>query len=153
MTTTRIIGFVGMFLSIILNTVLIVQIHSRQEQLRKDSAELSQLAVQVEQKTDKLKAETDKLKALAASLANRESAAKDGNECVLIHKPKSGCPAGYVQEKRPRFTERDGSKQFACLSDDPSKEPCTDVLMPGESEDYIFQIPIAPPENPNQPKI
>lgn len=54
--------------------------------------------------------------------------------CAIIHKPaKAECPKGYTQEKTPRFTERNGAKEFACLSSDPAKEQCTDVLKGGES--------------------
>jgi hypothetical protein len=64
--------------------------------------------------------------------------------CALIHKPKSGCPQGYVQEKQPSFTERDGSREFACISDDPKKKNCIDELRPGESFGMQFVIPIEP---------
>jgi hypothetical protein len=80
-------------------------------------------------------------------------AAETDLTCAIIHKPSSGCPGGYVQEKRPRFTERDGSKEFACISRDPSKEPCTDVLKPGESMGLFFQIPVPEPDEPPKSKI
>ena len=66
--------------------------------------------------------------------------------CAVIHKPtKAACPAGYVQEATPRFTERDGSKEFACLSDDPTKEQCTDMLKAGESMEFRLEFPAEPP--------
>jgi hypothetical protein len=53
--------------------------------------------------------------------------------CNVIHEPAKGCPQGYVRENKPRFTERDGSTIFACVSHDPKKERCTDELRSGES--------------------
>jgi hypothetical protein len=61
--------------------------------------------------------------------------------CSTIHRPKSGCPKGYAQEKHPRFTEKDGSHQFACVSRDPAKEPCLDELRPGETVRFEFATP------------
>jgi hypothetical protein len=55
--------------------------------------------------------------------------------CRTIHEPKTGCPNGYVRDKKPIFTERDGSKQYACRSDDVRKEGCIDMLKAGESEE------------------
>lgn len=61
-------------------------------------------------------------------------------QCAVIHRPAAGCPAGYSAEVEPRFTEPDGSKQFACVSRDPHKQDCTDVLHPGEGEELHFEI-------------
>lgn len=69
--------------------------------------------------------------------------------CNVIHEPPSGCPRGYVKEKRPRFTERDGEKVFACLADEPGHEDCTDVLNPGESEEIgVIVHHVVRPESP-----
>jgi hypothetical protein len=59
--------------------------------------------------------------------------------CAVIHESKQGCPQGYVREKHQRFTEKDGSREYACVSDDLAKPGCTDVLRPGETESvFIF---------------
>jgi hypothetical protein len=70
--------------------------------------------------------------------------------CAIVHRPKSGeCPLGYLPEIKPRFTERDGSKQYACVSTDPAKAFCTDVLKSGESETLEFFVkPEDPPTAP-----
>lgn len=63
--------------------------------------------------------------------------------CAVLHRPKDGCPKGYVPEAFPRFTDRDGSKEFACVSSDPKKEPCTDMLKSGErasNTDFRFLL-------------
>ena len=78
--------------------------------------------------------------------------------CSVIHEPKAGCPAGYVREKKPRFIERDGRKEFACTSEDPTKQPCFDQLAPGESMQIEMQLEIGPPDqapapDPVQPHI
>lgn len=74
------------------------------------------------------------------------------SSCRVIHRPANGCPQGYRQEDKPRFTERDGSKQYACLSDDVTKEMCTDVLKSGESEEFQLQlVPVIPDANPPAP--
>jgi hypothetical protein len=67
-------------------------------------------------------------------------------ECNVIHKPSSGCPSGYEMEATPRFTESDGSKQFACVSHSKAIEECVDVLNPGESMSIPFTFPIPAPE-------
>jgi hypothetical protein len=75
--------------------------------------------------------------------------------CSVIHEPKSGCPKGYTRELEPRFTERDHSKEFACVAKDPEQyQACTDVLRPGEVESVEVQIEIIPaqPAPPDQPK-
>ena len=66
--------------------------------------------------------------------------------CAIIHEPATGCPTGYLREKTARFTEKDGTKQFACVAHDPAKERCTDVLNPGESESImLFKQPETEP--------
>lgn len=69
--------------------------------------------------------------------------------CGVIHAPQQGCPAGYVKEARPRFTEKDGSKEFACV--DKNKPQCFDVLKPGEGMSLTFEFQEEEP--PEQPKI
>jgi hypothetical protein len=61
--------------------------------------------------------------------------------CAVIHQPKTGCPTGYVRESKPRFTERNGSREYACAARDPKKEQCFDVLKPGESVGFTVIIP------------
>jgi len=58
------------------------------------------------------------------------------SNCMVIHRPKKGCPPGYTQESEPRFTEKDGSKKYACISQDRGREICIDFLDPGESATY-----------------
>jgi hypothetical protein len=67
--------------------------------------------------------------------------------CNIVHETKQGCPQGYQRESKPRFTEKDGSKQFACVSQDKSKEQCVDVLKPGESVNMEFHIRIDEKDN------
>lgn len=165
--------FAPLVLLIAVNTMLLFRIHS---DTRKQSADLKQLEGEVDQKIEHLKAlaaevgqasrklkgqadslrsQADKLNGQADSLRSQADSllSRSANVCAIIHKPSSGCPGGYVQEKRPRFTERDGSKEFACISRDPSKEPCTDVLKPGESMGLFFQIPVPEPDEPPKSKI
>jgi hypothetical protein len=128
------------------NTAIIVRIRHDSSDLDQQAHDLLELAVKVEQ-------QSDKLKALAASVSSVSSCGKASPEslmssCAVIHKPESGCPSGYALEKSPRFTERDGSKQFACVSRDPSKDHCTDILRPGESMEMILEIPVPEPETP-----
>lgn len=80
--------------------------------------------------------------------AKPKAEAKPDLTCGVIHMPKQGCPEGYIRELYPRFTERNGSKEFACI--DRLKEQCTDVLMPGESEGIQFEIHFedSPPGGP-----
>ena len=63
--------------------------------------------------------------------------------CNVIHEPKpgAGCPTGYVKEKQPRFTEKSGAKEYACVSANVQKEACIDVLRPGESTVIDFGAP------------
>lgn len=62
--------------------------------------------------------------------------------CAVIHESKTmGCPRGYTREADPRFTEKDGSKQFACVAS-VQKPPCIDVLEPGESVKFTIQLPM-----------
>lgn len=72
------------------------------------------------------------------------------SRCAIIHEPKSGCPKGFSREPKPRFTERDGSKEFACIAgDDMGKEMCIDVLKSGEEIDLgIFFV--RPAEQPKE---
>lgn len=79
-------------------------------------------------------------------------------ECSVIHAPIAGCPTGYKRESSPRFTERDGSKEYACVSRDQKKEPCVDVLKAGES--MTVTLPFIPRQsevpahvNPNERKL
>lgn len=67
-----------------------------------------------------------------ASGAPQDFTLLDG-QCMVIHRPAKGCPPGYKPYSEPTFTEKDGSKQFACWTDDPSKEPCIDTLRSGET--------------------
>lgn len=60
--------------------------------------------------------------------------------CNVIHEPKGGCPAGYEREATPRFTEKDGSKEYACVARVAGKEQCTDVLKPGETETFEIEV-------------
>ena len=53
--------------------------------------------------------------------------------CNVIHEPKGGCPSGYGREFEPRFTEKNGAKEYACVSHEAAKEGCIDELRPGES--------------------
>jgi hypothetical protein len=72
---------------------------------------------------------------------------KAAGSCAVIYEPSTGCPRGYVKDEKPIFTERDGTREFACMSSDTSKESCIDVLMPGESmgmEILIQQEPKKP---------
>ncbi len=117
-----------------LNITLLVRIQHERAGASQDFADLEKLAARVDQ-------QSEKLKALAGSLPPCEkSSQQSASVCSVIHKPQSGCPNGYVEEKRPRFTERDGSKQFACISDDPKKQGCLDVLKPGETVEMFFEI-------------
>ena len=68
-------------------------------------------------------------------------------KCAAIHEPKGGCPTGYTKESSPRFTERDGSKEYACVSHDLHKEACLDELDPGES----MGVRIDEPETEREP--
>jgi hypothetical protein len=67
-------------------------------------------------------------------------AAPESSVCAVVHENPAGCPAGYMREKQPRFTEKNGSKQFACVSRDPAKQNCIDVLKPGESMGLEIEI-------------
>lgn len=73
----------------------------------------------------------------------QDTAVSSAPDCNVIHRPERGCPAGYQMETYPRFTERDGTKEFACVTDDPAKEPCVDVLKPGETM-HILLFPTEP---------
>lgn len=77
------------------------------------------------------------------------------SKCAIIHQPKAGCPDGFAREATPRFTEEDGSKQFACVADQNTKrEQCTDYIMPGEREELEIPLIIVKPfENTGSPKI
>lgn len=72
----------------------------------------------------------------------------DALHCNIIHEPKSGCPSGYTREAKPRFTEKNGSKQFACVSTDPNKAACVDVIWPGENMQMQMLIE---PDEPRKP--
>jgi hypothetical protein len=143
-----------MLLAIAVNTWLLIQLQSRHQILQKEIAELNRLSDDVTRKSAELIAESDRLKAMADRLkgctgnlphsnANQKPTVAT-SECALIHKPKAGCPQGYVQEKHPRFTEQDGSREFACESGDPAKKPCIDELRPGERIQFQVVIPIEP---------
>lgn len=90
---------------------------------------------------------------IALIARHKHSPAKPSN-CAVIHKPaKAECPKGYTQEQTPRFTERDGSKEFACLSVDGTKENCTDMLKAGESVTFrLFEFDQEPQWEPPAPK-
>jgi hypothetical protein len=136
------------------NALLLIKIHSARQHLQKDFADLNQLSSDVMQRNERVKRETEKLKALAESLPCKPQkgpkpkagppADVAASECALVHRPKSGCPQGYVQEDRPSFTEQDGSREFACISDNPAKKRCIDELRPGESFGMQIVIPIEP---------
>lgn len=137
--------------AIAVNTVLTVQLEYRRAELRKEAAKLTTLADEVSQKSTELKALADSLPpcgpnkgAAPAPKSGRDYVAATDNHCAVIHKPKAGCPKGYVQEKRPSFTEKDGSRVFACVSDDPAKAMCIDELRPGESVEMHLFIPLIP---------
>jgi hypothetical protein len=162
---SAVLRFGPLMLLLIMNTLLLVRIHS---DTRKQSAEwqrleadadqkierLKALAAEVGQASGKLKGQADSLRSQADALSNLVHAHdKSPSACAIIHKPASGCPKGYTQEKRPYFTEKDGSKEFACLAADPSKESCVDVLKAGESLEMHLMIPVPEPESPAQPKI
>jgi hypothetical protein len=72
---------------------------------------------------------------------------KSATECAIIHEPASGCPPDYRKEIKPRFTEADGSKQYACVSPDPAKGECVDAINPGERVEMIFHV-----EMPSEPR-
>jgi hypothetical protein len=80
-------------------------------------------------------------------IARHKHLVEKSSNCAVIHKPaKAECPKGYAQESTPRFTEREGSKEFACVSGDPTKEQCTDMLKGGESETFrLFEVVPEPP--------
>lgn len=80
-------------------------------------------------------------------IARHKHSPEKPSNCAVIHKPAKGdCPQGYIRETVPRFTERDGSKEFACLSADPAKEQCTDMLKAGESVTFrLFEFDPEPP--------
>jgi hypothetical protein len=61
--------------------------------------------------------------------------------CVIIHKPKTGCPPGSVLQS-DFFTEQDGSHLDACAFNDAFHEQCVDELRPGESVGFTFHIPM-----------
>ena len=73
--------------------------------------------------------------------------------CSVIHEPKGGCPSGFTKEPNPRFTEKDGKREYACVSDDPKKEPCTDEIRGGESMELWLPIPVPKMEAPKGPRI
>jgi len=68
---------------------------------------------------------------------------------TIMHVPASGrCPVGYDFQK-DFFSERDGSKEPACV--DPHASPnygSVDMLKPGEG--YGVSIPIHLPETPRK---
>jgi hypothetical protein len=72
--------------------------------------------------------------------------------CNVIHEPTTGCPSGYVKELKPRFLEKNGVKEFACVSTDVQKETCTDVLKAGESETIYLSPPDVDVDSPTLPK-
>lgn len=76
------------------------------------------------------------------------------SKCAVVHEPKDGCPDGYEKEVSPRFTEKDGTKQYACVANENLKrENCTDVLMPGETEELQVPLIIVHPfEDGGKPK-
>jgi hypothetical protein len=79
-------------------------------------------------------------------IARHKHSPEKPSNCAVIHKPAKGdCPQGYIRETVPRFTERDGSKEFACLSADPTKEQCTDMLKAGESMEFRLFLEPEPP--------
>jgi hypothetical protein len=86
---------------------------------------------------------------LTIRLPQQQLKAKDqsASRCAVVHKPAAGCPPNYTLEPKPRFTERDGSKEFACVSRDPTTEPCTDVLKAGESETIELFVPVPDAED------
>jgi hypothetical protein len=89
---------------------------------------------------------------LMATGCGKPSLKSPSLKCSTIHEPKGGCPTGYTKESSPRFTERNGSKEYACVSPDPNKEGCTDYLDPGEMmgvpvEFEIEREPAGPPKS------
>jgi hypothetical protein len=106
--TNRWIAFVGMFLSILVSTLLLIQVHSHQKRLQKDFADLMRLGEQVEQRiaqlkedTKQLDAKSEKLQALAASLPSSSS-------CDSILKPAGK----HCAELPPLDTSSDGCTPF-----------------------------------------
>jgi hypothetical protein len=87
-------------------------------------------------------------------IARHKHLVEKSSNCAVIHKPaKAECPKGYTQEQTPRFTERNGSKEFACVSADPAKEQCTDMLKAGESVTFrLFEFDPEPLREPPAPK-
>ena len=142
----------AILLSSVINLTLLFRVRVESRRMQHDNSDLTQLMAKVKQGADELRAwaafleqRSDKLKALAAQLDERsKKMTPPAGQCAVIHKPASGCPKGYVAEKAARFTERDGSKQFACVSSDPAKKQCTDVLKAGESMEMWFRIPVEP---------
>jgi hypothetical protein len=66
------------------------------------------------------------------------SRAEPRSECATIHKPASGCPAGYT--KVAGYFQRDGKLSDACISRAKDRSPCIDVLYPGESIKLTFDL-------------
>lgn len=65
--------------------------------------------------------------------------------CYVIHKPATGCPPNW-REAVNAFTEKDGSKQSACIAPpEAAFENCIDLLYPGEV--VRFEIPTEVPHN------
>jgi hypothetical protein len=72
----------------------------------------------------------------------------DGRRFEIIHRPKDGCPRDYSTEK-DFFTERDGSKQSACVAKPGAsnvEKGSIDVL--GAGEGFMLRFVIIPPEEP-----
>lgn len=85
--------------------------------------------------------------------ASHIEVAKETTQCNIIDEPVSGCPKGYSKEQVPRFTERNGEKEFACVAAQiEHKENCTDMLKGGESEQIIIEIPV-PAGDESKPEV
>lgn len=152
----------GMLVVMLMNGALLSRVSSAREHLQKESADLEKqyddlirLAGEVTQKSDELKALAETLphckpngkpaaRERKAADEPEPAAAEALSQCAVIHYPKRGCPKGYAQAKWPRFIERDGSRLFACVSEDRAKQSCIDELRPGESMEMHIIIPIVP---------
>jgi hypothetical protein len=155
MRSFRLVPILALLVSLAMSQFIIHRqqglIARQNEALRKASSAMDDQSAAIKAQQQALSKASSAMKACGSALDTITKPEKPPQPsadltCQIIHQPKQGCPSGYVREDSPRFTEKDGSKEFACLSSDPTKESCTDVLRPGEGEVIMFEIPAPAPE-------